>query len=233
MKSNPPFWYQWLWLVPAVVGGALTFMMLFVLPPDRVVHGLDDFIFKIMPLVCAVLAVAMFPQKPPFLSLFLLLGVVFYMGYLDSGFFLRIEAWIRAVLDDNAKAGFSAFYQFNLLVNSFTILFALFAYRLGGGRTASVLKLGLSSVLIMLSGLNDLTMWIMYPWPNGERPFVFDWASHVEVFIGREPNLYHMLGFFAAHLILIGVILALPLQRWLDQLKARWLLGKRADAASA
>lgn len=221
MESKTPFWYRYLWLIPTILGGIIAFIMFFVLPPDRVVHGLGDFIFKTMPLVCAVAAIALFPQKPPLLSLFLILGVIFYMGYLDSAFYLRIEAWIRAALDGEAKAGFAAFYQFNLIVHSFTILFALFAYRLGGGRTAMVLKLGFSSILIMLSGLNDLTMWFMYPWPDGVRPAIFDWASHVEIFIGRQPTLYHMLGFLAIHLILVGIIVCLPLQRWFDQLKTR------------
>jgi hypothetical protein len=67
-------------------------------------------------------------------------------------------------------------------------------------------------------------MWLMYPWPDGERPFVFHWASHVKVFIGRDPNLYHMLAFLGVHVLLIVVIYLLPLEKWFDNLKIRFHL---------
>lgn len=80
-----------------------------------------------------------------------------------------------------------------------------------------MIKLGCAAILVMLSGLNDLTMWLMYPWPQGQRPFVFDWASHVAVFIGQTPNLYHMIAFLAIYLALAGLIMLLPLQTWIDK----------------
>lgn len=212
---------QWGWLIPAIIGGGLTGLTLFVLPPDRVINGLAEFLFKIMPLILAVLAIALFPNKNHWTSLFLLLCFIFYMGYIDSAFFLQIKRLIDAALADAYKQQFPAFYMFNIFVNSFTVLLAIFAYRLGGASTARVLKLGLSGILIIISGLNDLTMWVMYPWVNG-RPFVLNWASHVTIFIGHEPNIYEMLAFLAVHLILIGVIFWLPLEKWVEQQKSRW-----------
>ena len=60
-------------------------------------------------------------------------------------------------------------------------------------------------------------MWAMYQWPGGERPDSFDWASHVSIFVGRDPHLIDMLAFAAVHLVLIAAIVRLPLERWLPE----------------
>ena len=77
-----------------------------------------------------------------------------------------------------------------------------------------MLKLGLCGILVLVSGLNDLTMWAMYDWPGGVRPDTFDWASHVSIFLGRDPRVTDMLAFVAVHLALIAAIVRLPLARW-------------------
>lgn len=217
---------SWLWVIPAIIGGGITVLTLFVLPPDRVIDGLVEFFFKITPLVTAVFAIALFPKKGNWLGALLVLGFIFYMGYIDSAYFIQIGNLIDAAIADTYQQQFPTFYTFHIFVNSFTILLAIFAYRLGGANAARVIKVGLSSILIMISGLNDLSMWVMYPWPEGERPFVFHWASHVAVFIGREPNLYHMLAFLGVHLLLVGIIFWLPLEKWIDQQKVRWQLNQ-------
>jgi hypothetical protein len=68
-----------------------------------------------------------------------------------------------------------------------------------------VLRVGGAGILILLSGINDLTMWAMYAWPAGARPETFDWASHVSIFVGRSPTLIDMLVFLAIHLALVVV----------------------------
>lgn len=216
-----PFYASWLWLIPAAGGAIITALTLFVLPPDRTLHGLVDFAFKVSPLLLAVLAIALFPQHSPWLRWLMLLGFVFYMGYVDSAFILQVDKLAAAAVAGEVQKQFPTFYTFNLFVNSFTLLFALLAYRLGGGSATNVIKLGCAAILVTISGLNDLTMWAMYPWPAGERPFVFDWASHVAIFIGRDPNLYHMIGFLAVHLALAVTIVLLPLQRRVGALSAR------------
>lgn len=214
LPLSKSFLSTWAWLVPALIGGGITVLTLFVLPPERTLYDLTDFVFKISPLVLAVLTIALFPQHGRWLPGLLLLGFIFYMGFVDSAFVIEISALV-----DDPETHFSSFYTFNLFVNSFTILLALFAYRLGGGSTSNVLRLGLAAILVMVSGLNDLTFWMMYSWPEGTRPFLFDWASHVAVFIGRTPTLYDMIGFLAVHLLLAGLIILLPFRRLFARLR--------------
>lgn len=206
---------RWLWLAPAVLGGALTALIMLVLPADRALHGFGDFALKISPLVLAVVAIAFFPRRPGWSVLLPLASIVVYMGYIDSAFFIQVDRLADAALMQAAKAQFAEYYRFSIFANAFVVLSAVFAFRMGGAPSAQVLKLGCAGILVLLSGLNDLTMWAMYDWPGGVRPETFDWASHVSVFLGYDPQLIDMLAFAWIHLALIAAILHLPLERWI------------------
>ncbi|MGH3624193.1 MAG: hypothetical protein ACRDQ5_20790, partial [Sciscionella sp.] len=98
------------------------------------------------------------------------------------------------------------------------VLFALLGYRLGGARTANVLKAGLASILVVVSGLNDLTFWALNTvWSAGSRPSELQWASHIIVFTGGPPSVAAAVAFLLVHLVLAGVVLALPATRWVDR----------------
>ena len=211
--AGPPG--RWLWLLPAALGLAITGLIMVVLPPDRTLHGVGDFALKTSPLLLAVLTIALFPPQGGRALWLLPLGFVFYLGYIDSASFLHVSAWIEAAVAEQGPSQFPNYYRWALFVNAFTVLFPLLAYRLGGASTVRTLKLGAVGVLLLLSGLNDLTMWAMYPWPEG-RPELFDWASHVSIFLGHAPRLGEMVAFLAAHVGLAGLILAAPLERWLS-----------------
>ena len=209
---------RWLWLAPAAAGAAVTALIMLLLPPDRTLHGFGDFALKVSPLFLAVMTIALFPRGGSWSLGLVLLGFLFYLGYVDSAFVIQVGHLLDAALADQAKEQFNAFYRFAIFVNAYTVLSAVFAYRLGGASTARVLKLGGAGILLLISGLNDLTMWAMYPWPDGQRPTVFSWASHVSIFLSHAPTLPEMLLFMALHLLLVAALLALPLQRWLDRL---------------
>lgn len=202
-----------LWLVPAAAAAVMTAMVLFVLPPDRVLHNLADFVLKVSPVVFAVIAIALFPQsqKDIWAPLLVLVGSAFFLGAIDSSSFIQVSQLVDAAQTDHAQAQFAVYYRFTTFVDAFVVLFGLLAYRLGGGSTRTVLRLGAASVLLLVSGLNDLTMWAMYAWPGGVRPDAFSWASHVAVFIGRTPLLSDMVYFVAIHLCLALGIVVVPL----------------------
>lgn len=205
----------WLWMMPGAAGIAVAGLLMLALPPDRDIHDLGDFALKVSPLLLAVAAIALFPRDDRRAPWLLLLGLVFYMGYVDSASFVHVSALVDAAVDQRAAAQFPSYYRWSIFVNAFTVLLAVLAFRLGGASTARTLKLGGAGVLLLVSGLNDLTMWAMSDWPNG-RPETFAWASHVAVFVGHAPRLSDMLLFVAVHLGLAGLLLTAPLERWLS-----------------
>ena len=82
---------------------------------------------------------------------------------------------------------------------------------MGGASTDRVLRVGIASILLLVSRLNDLTMWLMYAWPGGQRPEIFSWASHVAVFLGHAPDLPEMLTFLGIHLVLAALVMTVRL----------------------
>jgi hypothetical protein len=203
---------RWLWLVPAVPAAVITLLVMVVLPPDQELNNVAEWAFKLSPFVFAVLTVALFPRTKigPALVVF---AVLAYMSYLDTEFVMRIQEYGRtAATDDNS---FQPIYQFELFVTTFIVLFALLAFRLGGARTTTVLKTGVASILIVVSGLNDLTFWALNDvWAAGAKPAELKWATHIIVFLGGPPSVFAAVVFMVVHLILAGLILALPLGRW-------------------
>jgi len=209
-------WGEALWLLPATVGAALTVLIMAVLPPDRTLHSVADFAFKISPVLFAVVAIALLPRNRAWAPFAVLLGCALFLGLVDSASFVQVSQLVDAALANSAQAQFASYYRFSTFVDAFVILFGLLAYRVGGATTERVLRLGMAATCLLVSGLNDLTMWAMYPWPAGVRPDVFDWASHVSIFIGRPPHLVDMLVFLLVHVSLAALVLILPLpkNRW-------------------
>lgn len=204
---------RWWWLLPALAGVALTLLIMVVLPPDRTIDHLGEFLLKIGPLVLAMLAVAGFPQRPGLGLVLLGVLVIGYMGVVDTLNIIHIFDFTDAA---DQAAAFPRLYQFTIFVNAFTVMAVLFGYRLGGARAANVLKAGTAAILVVISGLNDLSFYYTYQWPEG-RPARLDWASHIEVFVGGAPTPTVAVVFCLVHLGLAALVLALPVQRWLDR----------------
>lgn len=205
---------RWWWLVPGVAGVGLTLLIMTVLPPDRQIDHLGEFLFRLSPLLLAVLTVAGFPRRPGMGMALLAALVVGYMGVVDTLHVIHVFEFADA---PDQAAAFPRLYQFTIFLNAFTVIAILFGYRLGGATTARVLKVGVAAVLLVVSGLNDLSFYYLYAWPEG-RPARLGWASHIEVFVGGPPTPAVAIGFCLVHVALAGLVLALPAQRWLDRL---------------
>src|SRR3954468_5937573 len=119
---------RWLWLVPAVPAAVLSALILVVLPPKQTLGDLADWAFRLSPFVLAVLAIALLPRWR-FGPALLAGAVVFYMGFLDTGLVLRILDF-GAAPKEAQDASFQDIYQWQLLVATFVVLFALLAYRM-------------------------------------------------------------------------------------------------------
>jgi hypothetical protein len=205
---------RWWWLLPAIAGAAVAALIMLVLPADRTIDNVGEVLFKVSPLLLAVLAIAGFPRRPGLGMALLAVLVIGYMGVVDT---LNITHILDYAESPDQDAAFPELYQFTIFVNAFTVLAVLFGYRLGGATTARVLKVGVAAVLVVISGLNDLTFYFSYAWPDG-RPDRLSWASHIAVFVGGPPTAVVAIGFCLVHLALAAVVLALPVQAWLDRL---------------
>nr|WP_253864090.1 hypothetical protein [Prauserella halophila] len=203
----------WLWVVPAVPAAVLALLIMVVLPPDQTLDNVAEWAFKLSPFAFAVVAVALLPTWRAAPGL-LLLGVIGYMGYIDTEMVMRIQEFGRTADQDGS---FEPVYQFELFITTFIVLLMLLAYRLGGARTANVLKTGVAAILVVVSGLNDLTFWALNEvWAAGSRPSELPWASHIVVFTG-VPSVATAVVFMVTHVVLAAVIIALPVGRWVDR----------------
>jgi hypothetical protein len=207
---------RWWWLLPAAAGATLAGLIMLVLPADRTIDNIGEVLFKASPLLLAVLAIAGFPQRPGLGLALLGALVVGYMGVVDTLNIRHVFAYAEAADRD---AAFPELYQFTIFVNAFTVLAVLFAYRLGGASADRVLKAGVASILVVISGLNDLTFYFSHDW-GGPRPDRLDWASHTAVFVGGPPTPLVAIVFCLAHLVLAGVVLVLPVDRWVRRFSA-------------
>lgn len=207
----------WLWLAAAVPAAGLAGLIMVVQPPDRTLDNVAELLFRLSPLLLAVLAVALLPRLP-FAPAVLVFAVIVYMAYVDTTMILRVFEFADASTagQEQAQAAFQRVYQFQLFTIAYVVLLALLALRLGGARTTTVLKTGVAAVLVVVSGLNDLTFWAAYSWPDG-RPDKLAWASHISVFVGGPPSVLTATVFLAVHLVLAVAVVALPLGRWVDR----------------
>jgi hypothetical protein len=205
---------RWLWVAAAVPSLVTTLLIMVVLPPDQTLDNVGDWAFKLCPFLFAVLTVALFPRVK-YAPALIVFAVFVYMSYLDTELVMRVQAFARAAATDDDA--FGPVYQFELFVTTFIVLFALLAYRLGGGRTANVLKAGVASILVVISGVNDLTFWALNDvWSAGSKPAELKWASHMIVFLGGPPSVPAAVAFMAVHLVLAAVVVALPVGRWVS-----------------
>lgn len=208
-----------LWVLPAAAAAALTALIMGVLPADRTIDNLGEWAFRIAPVVFAVLAAALFPRLPGVGLGLLALLILGYMGVLDTLNIVRILEYADAADRD---AAFPRLYQMTVFLDAFLIIAVCFAYRLGGATTGRVLRLGTAGVLVLISGLNDLTFYFFYSWPEPGRPARLVWASHIAVFVGGTPTPTTAIVFCAVHLLLATAIIAVP-----------WYVHRRRPAAAA
>lgn len=199
----------WWWVLPAGAAVLLVVLTMWVRPPDRHVESIVDVPLKAAPMFLAVLAIAGFPRHPLVSKLAVFAMVVVFMGLVDTGYIIEIFNYADAPDQD---AAFPELYRFQLFVAAFVVMAVLFAFRLGGASTRTIIRSGFAAILVVISGLNDLTSWWLTPWEGG-RPDTLAWASHIEVFVGGPPTPVVAGVFCAVHLALALVVLLAPVPR--------------------
>jgi hypothetical protein len=226
MSAEPFRAHRLAWLVPAVAAAGLTVLIMGVLPPDRTIDNLFEWAFRISPVCFAVVAIALFPTRSGRNLVLLALLTVGYLGVLDTMVITRILEFAEAADQD---AAFPRLYQMTIMLNAFVVLAIAFGYRLGGAKTGKVLRLGFAGTLVLVSGLNDLTFYYSYPWPDG-RPARLGWASHITVFVGGVPTPTTAIVFCAVHLLLAAAVITVPWWLRRRRLAAEVVTGPEAAA---
>jgi hypothetical protein len=175
----------------------------FALPHDREVKSLGIFLFKLVPFIFAAealarLDVAFFQRIKAVRVLVPVAFMVYFLYFVPKIFFYA---------EDHPNL-----YYHILTLTPMIILSFVLAFRLGGGDAGTSRRLSYALLLIMLSGAEDLAYLTVNTFapPYDKIPAVWDWASHMTVFLGHPASKYEAFAFIAVHLVLAALALFAP-----------------------
>lgn len=211
---------KYLWVIFVLLGGAIGGYMLFFTPHTREVVSLSIFLPKVLALILACFAVALFPRSPKHGWFFLfLLMALFLIPFENSISFAWVSFNPDPVLQEAGiergwllKEYWTAMYVLLLP----TAIFSLsLAYRIGGASSEKTFKLSLAGLCIYFSCLNILIFQNIWHFRYNE-PYstVCSWVYHVSYFIGRDPYLYELIYWCIGFMILAALIYIAPLGKW-------------------
>lgn len=128
------------------------------------------------------------------------------------GCFVAVFCYFVPRMFDRSLAGDSdGFYYLMLTLVPLLILSFALVCRISGGRAATVRRAAYGNVLIMLSGIEDALFWV---WRGQPIPDSWDWAYHINVFLGHVASRTEAFGFIAVHLVLAALVFTLPDSFW-------------------
>jgi hypothetical protein len=181
----------------AVISAAIIWLGL---PHDREVKSLGIFLFKLVPFICATEAIAWLDpawlRRPQLRAAVVVLTFSVYFLYFIPRLFYY---------SDN----FNTFYYYVLTMTPVLIVSLTLAFRLGGGSGALSRRVGYASLLVMLSGLEDLSYLTTTP-QTGGVPAVWTLASHMTVFVGHPLTRTEAFIFIGIHVVLALAVLTVP-----------------------
>ncbi len=204
--------------VPAMLLGAaaaaMTAAVFLALPPQREATSLARFLIQLVPFFLAAEAIARLRLGE---SLRLRAALV-----ATPIAFLVIFCWFVPKIFFSLDT-FETVYVLILQMVPFIILSMTLAFRLGGGPAAMCRRLSTALLLLMLSGLEDLAFLTVNPHTDpawATIPERWNWASHMEVFLGHYPTKYEAYAFIGVHVALALLVLFLP-ARYFSRVRPR------------
>ena len=141
---------------------------------------------------------------------------VFFCGFVPRMF-------DRVIAED-----FDGFYSLVRVLAPLIILAFALHQRLGGAPAATVRRISYASLLVMLSGLEDLMFWV---WRGRPVPQEWDWAEHMTVRLGHVASRTEAYVFIAVHLVLAVAVLCWPARRRVPPAAVTPPVGAEHDAA--
>lgn len=190
----------------AVVSGGLIWALL---PHERDVTSAGVLLLKLVPFVLAVEAIAAAPTealKARWLQLTAMVGffLVYFLYFVPHIFYYGVR-------ENDAPDQMAGLYYTVLTLSPLVILSLVLSYRLGGGDSATVRRVAYGSLLLMLSGLEDLAFLLSIAHTIPDR---WTWASHIAVFIGHAPSKWEAFAFIAVHVALAAFVFLSPARWW-------------------
>lgn len=210
-------------LIAGAIGLILTAFIWFGLPHERSVSSLWMLLVKILPFIAMLIAIGWLDLR---WALRLRVAVwALPLGFL--AFFCFFIPRLLGFAQAEPKVDFPNLYYTVLTLVPFIILLLALSYRLGGGTTSSVLRLGFALLLLQLSGIEDLAYLVLHQIP---LPPVWDWATHIAVRIGHLPSRIEALIFIAVHVVLAVLVLVTP-KRAVTAVVSRFTPSRRTRGA--
>ena len=124
-----------------------------------------------------------------------------------ASFALVFCVFVPKMFDRVLADDFDGFYGLMRTLAPLLILIIALPYRLGGGPAGAVRRMSYASLLVMLSGIEDLLFWV---WRGSPIPAQWDWAHHMTVVLGHVASRTEAYLFIGVHLAAAAAILAMP-----------------------
>lgn len=189
-KSSFPMFFAY-----SALAGVITLILLTTGLHSTDLENVFVFFFKLMPFVLAVFAIGVFPAEKLNKPLKLILGMLTFA--VIWCFFVPKQIWFFIQND------WDQYYMMNQIYVTFIILSLSFLYRLGGGKAKDVIFMGITLLIFLISGIEDLAVILV----NGQdMPDFWEWPKHIIVRIGKVPSKYEAFAFIAGHMALIGAL---------------------------
>jgi len=176
------------------------------------------FIFKLLPFFFALIGISLFPShkiKPPWNLILIILGfgIVFCYFFPKQAYFFLKSEWEN-------------FYLVSQMMIPFIILLLAFTMKMFGLKIKETFIFGLTCIIFMLSGIEDLFFLLLNPnLETGEFmiPNKWDWAHHMTIRVGRVLSKNEAFAFIALHFLIIIFIFYFSYSnnRWIRALKEK------------
>ncbi len=207
MKS---FLQKYLWLVALAIGGVGALLIWFCLPHQSEIDEIWWLIVKFIIFFFAVIGISFFPNKTKYGFLLTILPFFpFLMLIIPRASYYGIFGTL------GTPAQGEMYTNLYFLCYPLIIMSVAFAYRMGGGKPGRSIKICTAGILMIFSGLLDLSFNTAHGEPLAKS---LDYAYHIIILFGRPLTWMEGLVFCLCHFVVIAIILALPLDKWIEKL---------------
>ena len=208
-STKTSFFQKYLWLIALTLGGAGALFVWLCLPHQSQIEQIWWLVVKFAVYFLVVIGISFFPNKMKFSHLLCCLPFFPLLMYIiPRASFYGIFGTL------NTPAQGEMYTNLYLLLYPLCIMAIAFAYRQGGGKPGQCIKICVVGILLIFSGLLDLSFDIA----NGrELQATLDYAYHIIVVVGRALTWKEGVVFCLCHVPVIVIILLLPLDKWFEK----------------